>query len=163
MQAACCAAKVIACVVCVNTNTTIQWPNAAIAAKRSADTPAASSSQLCIDSRSNQWPWVQKKPISTSTPTDHNSPMLDSLMPNDAANNEKNAYRPEYASTVRNTPAKNHAPSGRRSTASVPTGVFSLSWCGGSLVSGRCHNECASSSHNSSTSQGQALMPTALS
>src|SRR5688572_4768636 len=154
MQAACCAAKVIACVVCVNTNTTIQWPNAAIAAKRSADTPAASSSQLCIDSRSNQWPCVQKKPISTSTPTDHNRPMVDSLMPYDAANSEKNAYRLECASTVRNTPVKNHATSGRRSTASVPTGAFSFSWWGGSLLSGRCHKACANSAHNSSTSHG---------
>src|SRR3954453_11082996 len=123
MQAACCAAKVIACVDCVSTSTTMKLPNAAISAKRAAATSAASTSQLCIDRRSNQWPWVQKNTISTSTPTDHNRPMAVSLMPNDDANSEKNAYRLTCASTVKNTPVKNHATSGRRSTASVPAGA----------------------------------------
>src|SRR5262245_39928654 len=161
MQAACWAAKVTAWVSCVSTSTAIRWPKAAIAPNRSADTSAASSSQLCIDSRSNQWPCVQKKTISTSTPTDHSSPIAVSVMPNDAAKSEKNAYRLTCASTVRNTPAKNQATSGRRSTASVPAGA--ASWCAGSLTGGKRQSENASNTHSASSSQGQAHTPTACS
>ena len=49
-------------------------PNAAVAAKRSAEATAATISQACIEKRRAQLPWNQNQTTSTSTPVAHSKP-----------------------------------------------------------------------------------------
>ena len=75
MQAECWAAKVTACSNWATTSTAA-WPaKAAIAAKRSAETAAASASQPCTGSRFTHSPWKANQATSTATPTDQSRPI----------------------------------------------------------------------------------------